>query len=91
MQGKTRLATPFRAMPDWPPRFREYHTPKGYFRVAIKGRAGSAADNYQVMRMETDLAKPVEEIALHKDHVIIDYRPVEFRKRNVQLWLPETA
>ncbi len=91
VQGKPAWQIHFVQRADRPPRFREYHTQKGYFRVAIKGRAWIAADNYQVMRMETDLAKPIEEIALRKDHVIIDYRPVEFRKRNIQLWLPETT
>ena len=41
------------------------------------------------MRVETDLAKPIPEIALRKDHVMIDYRPVAFPKRNVELRLPE--
>ncbi len=91
VQGKPAWQLHFVQRADRPPRFREYHTQKGYFRVAIKGRAWIAADNYQVMRMETDLAKPIEEIALRKDHVIIDYRPVEFRTRNIQLWLPETT
>jgi len=72
-------------------RFREYRTPRGWFDVKLKGRAWIAADNYQVIRMETDLAEPVPQIRLWKDHVVIDYRPVEFRSRHFQLWLPETT
>jgi len=76
--------------PDRLPRFRQYRTPRGLFNVEMKGRAWIAADSYQVMRMETDLAKPIPEIRLLKDHVVIAYAPVEFRSRHLQLWLPET-
>jgi len=72
-------------------RFRTYHTQKGWFSGEMKGRVWVAADTYQVLRVETDLAKPIEEIALHKDHIIIDYRPVPFPKRNVEVWLPESV
>lgn len=81
----------FEQQPDRPARFRAYHTFRGWFGVELKGRAWIAADSYQVMRMETDLAKPIRAIALQKDHVIIDYRPVAFPKHNLQLWLPETT
>jgi len=75
--------------PDRPPRFRQYRTPRGWFNVELKGRAWITADSYQVVRMETDLAKPIPEILLWKDHVVIDYGAVEFRKHHLQLWLPE--
>lgn len=91
VRGRPAWQLHFVQRPDRPPRFRQYRTPKGWFRVGLKGRAWIAADSYQVVRMETDLAKPIEEIALRRDHLAIDYRAVEFRKRNVQLWLPETA
>ena len=91
VRGKPAWQLHFAQRKDRPPRFREYRTQKGAFRVEMKGRAWVAADSYQVMRMETDLARPIEEIALSKDHVVIDYRPVEFRKRHVRLWLPESA
>lgn len=81
----------FQQRPGRRPRFRSYITPRGAFPVEMKGRAWVAVDSYQVMRMETDLAKPIKEIALQKDHMTIDYRPVEFSKRKVQLWLPQTT
>jgi hypothetical protein len=81
----------FEQRPDRPARFRQYRTPRGWFNVQLKGRAWIAADSHQVLRMETDLAKPIPAILLHKDHVITDYRPVEFPKHNLQLWLPETT
>lgn len=91
VEGKPAWQLHFVQRPDKPPRFRQFRTAKGWFNVGMKGRAWIAADSYQVMRMETDLAKPIPEIALRKDHVIIDYGAVAFPKRNVQLWLPETT
>jgi Tfp pilus assembly protein PilF len=89
VQGRSAWQMRFAQRPDRPARFREYSTPKGRFRTQLKGRAWLTTDTYQVMRMETDLAKPVDEIALRRDHIIIDYSPIEFHQRNVQLWLPQ--
>jgi tetratricopeptide (TPR) repeat protein len=91
MRGQPAWQLRFAQRPDRPANFRAYQTPRGTFAVQLKGRAWVAADTYQVLRMETDLVKPVPEILLQKDHVIIDYRPVDFPQHQVQLWLPETA
>ena len=91
IRGQAAWQLRFAQRPDHAPRFREYETPRGSFPVEMKGRAWIMADTYQVMRMETDLAKPIPEILLQKDHMIIDYRLVEFREHQLQLWLPETV
>ncbi len=59
--------------------------------VKLKGRAWIAADTYQVIRLETDLLEQIPAIHLFVDHLMIEYRPVQFQKRRVELWLPETA
>ena len=59
--------------------------------VALKGRAWILADSYQVARLETDLITPVPEIKLVADHTEIEYGPVRFQKRNVEMWLPQSA
>jgi hypothetical protein len=59
--------------------------------VALKGRAWILADSYQVARLETDLITPVPEIKLVADHTAIEYGPVRFQKRNVEMWLPQSA
>ncbi len=91
VRGQPAWQLHFAQRPDRPPRFRRYLTSSGDFPVQLKGRAWVATDTYQILRMETDLVKPIEAIALRKDHIIIDYRPVKFGKRHTQLWLPETA
>jgi len=90
VRGQPAWQLHFGQRPNRAPRFRQYRTPDGSFNVELKGRAWIAADSYQVMRIETDLAKPIPGIRLLKDHVVIDYRPVEFPSHHLQLWLPET-
>ena len=91
VQGTPAWQLHFAQQSGRPPRFRYFVTPQGRFPVELKGRAWVAVDSHQVIRMETDLARPINEIALQKDHLTIDYRPLEFSKRKVQLWLPQTT
>ena len=59
--------------------------------VQLTGRAWIDARSYQVVRLESDLLKPVEKIHLVRDHISIEYASVHFRTRNEQLWLPQSA
>jgi len=59
--------------------------------VALKGRAWISADNYQIVRLETDLVAPIPQIKLVADHTAIEYGPVKFTKSNVSMWLPQSA
>ena len=59
--------------------------------VALKGRAWILADSYEIARLETDLIAPVPQIKLVADHTAIEYGPVQFRNRDVQMWVPQTA
>ncbi|MGB7846500.1 MAG: tetratricopeptide repeat protein [Candidatus Acidiferrum sp.] len=59
--------------------------------VALKGRAWISADNFQILRLETDLVSPVPQLKLLADHADIEYGPVKFAKGNVSMWLPKSA
>lgn len=59
--------------------------------VALKGRAWIGVDSYQVVRMETDLVAPLPEIQLALDHIAVEYSPVHFQQRQVEMWLPQSA
>jgi len=37
------------------------------------------------------LVRPVPEIRLAADHTAIEYGPVHFRERNLDMWLPQSA
>jgi tetratricopeptide (TPR) repeat protein len=83
----------FRQMPGKPNAIRSYqsgmHGPS--YSVGLKGRAWISADNYQVIRMETDIVAPLPQIRLLAEHTAIGYGPVQFEKDGVNLWLPQTA
>jgi hypothetical protein len=83
----------FRQRPDKPNTIRSYKLGLNgtSYPVALKGRAWIEADSYQVVRLETDLVSPVPAIKLATDHAAIEYGPVHFRDRNVDMWLPQSA
>jgi tetratricopeptide (TPR) repeat protein len=83
----------FRQRPDMPNTIRSYKLGLNgtSYPVALKGRVWIQADNYQIVRLETDLVSPVPEIRLATDHAAIEYGPVHFRDRNVDMWLPQSA
>ncbi|OLB32815.1 MAG: hypothetical protein DMG42_17935 [Acidobacteria bacterium] len=83
----------FRQRPDKPNTIRSYKIGENgpSYRVALRGRAWIAADSYQIVRMETDLVSTLPEIRLFVDHTIVEYGPVRFKNRDVEMWLPQNA
>jgi len=59
--------------------------------IAIKGRIWVSSASYAVLRIESDLRDPVARLGLTKDHLLVDYGPVNFAARDAQLWLPWSA
>ncbi|HKW60983.1 MAG TPA: tetratricopeptide repeat protein [Candidatus Acidoferrum sp.] len=57
----------------------------------LKGRAWIAADSFQIVRLETDLIAPLPQIRLVADRAAIEYGPVHFQSRNLDMWLPQIA
>jgi hypothetical protein len=57
----------------------------------FKGPAWITTSGYDVLRIETDLVAPIPNINLQREHQVIKYAPVEFPKRQVRLWLPEST
>ena len=83
----------FRQRPDKPNTIRGYRIGENgpSYPVALRGRAWIAADSYQIMRMETDLVATLPEIRLFTDRTVVEYGPVSFKSRNVEMWLPQSA
>jgi tetratricopeptide (TPR) repeat protein len=83
----------FRQRPDKPNTIRTYQIgAQGQaYPVALKGRAWIAADSFQIVRLETDLIDPLPQIRLVADHAAIEYGPVHFQARNLDMWLPQNA
>jgi hypothetical protein len=70
---------------------REYRVRNHGYAVWLRGRAWISADTFQVVSLETDVVGPIPRIRLKSEHIAIEYKPVQFRRRREQLWLPESA
>ena len=83
----------FRQRADKPNAIRSYKigTVGPAYPVALKGRAWISADSFQIVRLETDLIDPLPQIRLVADHATIEYGPVHFKTRNLDMWLPQNA
>jgi Tfp pilus assembly protein PilF len=83
----------FRQRPDKPNTIRIYKIGISgpAYPVALKGRAWIAADTYQILRLETDIIAPLPEIRLAADRMAIEYGPVHFQTRKLDMWLPQNA
>ncbi|MGA2481888.1 MAG: tetratricopeptide repeat protein [Candidatus Acidiferrales bacterium] len=90
-KGRPAWLVHFEQRQDQPNSFRSYVIGGISYPVLLKGRAWIDADTFQVVRLESDLVKPVGKIHLTRDHVSIEYGTVQFHTGNQQLWLPQTA
>jgi len=92
-KGQLAWQVHFRQRPDKPITDRVYRFGESGMAhpVALKGRAWIAADTFEIVRLETDLAAPLPEIRLEADHTIVEYGAVHFNKGNIDLWLPKSA
>jgi len=59
--------------------------------VPLKGRVWVATNSFDVLHVETDLREPMKDLELVRDHISIDYGPVQFNKVQTELWLPWNA
>ena len=92
LNGKKVWQVYFRQKTDKPNRIRSYRIGNGPGHpVDLKGRAWFQADNYQIASLQTDLVRPLPEIQLIADHTVIEYAPIHFAARGVDMWLPQTA
>lgn len=77
----------FRQRDDKPSRIGDYIVGSDHYPLKLKGRAWITADNYQIAHIESDLVDPLPNLPVQ--HQIADYGPVEFGKKNIELWLPQ--
>lgn len=81
----------FRQREDRPARLHDYKVGAEIYAVRLKGRAWITTDKFQIVRIESELVSPMRSIQLLSEHQIVEYGPVLFQKKNVELWLPKTA
>jgi len=70
---------------------REWRRDGKLFLIPLKGRVWISAASFDVLRIETDLLEPVQPLGLTRDHLLVDYGPVNFSTANASLWLPWSA
>ncbi len=89
--GQAAWLVHFKQREDRPARFHDYKVGSQVYSLRLKGRAWITADKYQIVRIESDLVKPIPEIQLRSEHQVVEYGPVPFQKKNIELWLPKSA
>lgn len=71
--------------------FHQIRISRSVYQLRFKGRAWIAADNYDILRLQTDLVAPISQIHLQLEHLDISYAAVDFEKPKFRVWLPESA
>jgi tetratricopeptide (TPR) repeat protein len=79
----------FRARDDKPNRFADYVVGTARYPMKLKGRAWITTSNLQIVRIESDLVKPLPQMAVQ--HQIVEYGPVRFKSDKSELWLPQSV
>jgi hypothetical protein len=89
--GREAWQVHFVQRPNHPIRIRSYSVGGRSVGLALEGRVWIDPGSYQVLRLESELTRPLPEIALTLEHFTIDYQPVRFQSTGQQLWLPQVA
>lgn len=76
---------------DHPGGIREYQVKGMIYPISLRGRAWIDSGTYQILRLETELSAPVEEIKLTREHIDITYGRVNFRTGHQEMWLPQSV
>jgi len=89
--GRPAWVVHFRQRADRASNMLTYHVGDRFVAVGLKGRAWIDVGTSQILAMESDIMHPAPEIRLLRDHQLIEYGPVSFRNKSLQLWLPKSA
>jgi tetratricopeptide (TPR) repeat protein len=89
--GQATWLVRFQQRDDRPSRMHDYKINGQLYSVKLKGRAWITADDFQIVKIESDLVNPMRQIRLQTEHQIVEYGPIPFPKKNEVLWLPKSA
>jgi TolA-binding protein len=83
----------FRQKEDQPNFIRKYRLGLNgpSYRIDLHGRAWFDATSFQIIRIQADLIRAIPEIQLTVDHTAVEYGPVNFSTRNIEMWVPQTG
>jgi tetratricopeptide (TPR) repeat protein len=89
--GQASWVVYFKQREDRPNRMHSYKVGRLVYPVRLKGRAWITADKFQIVRIESEMVRPMPEIRLLSEHQLVEYGPIRFEKKNTSLWLPKSA
>jgi tetratricopeptide (TPR) repeat protein len=90
-RGQASWLVYFKQRDDKPNRMHGYKMGTMIYPVKLKGRAWITADRFQIVRIESEMVRPMPEIKLLSEHQVVEYGPVRFDKKKTSLWLPKSA
>jgi hypothetical protein len=90
-QGRPAWKVSFEQKLDQPARMSALRVGDATYSILLKGAAWIDQRNYQIVHLETDILKPVPAVRLTTEHQVLDYGPVQFEQKKLQLWLPLEA
>jgi len=90
-EGRELWQVHFAQREDRPARIESYVVNGSSFHLYLEGRAWIDPGTKQVVRLETELVKPVEAIELVQYRQKISYAPVKFVSTGQSIWLPQEA
>jgi tetratricopeptide (TPR) repeat protein len=91
LRGQATWLIHFKQRDDRPAQMHDYRVGGELYSLKLKGRAWITADKFQIARIESELVSPIPQIRLAGEHQVVEYGPVPFAKKKVQLWLPQSA
>ena len=80
----------FQQRSDVPNTMSEFRVGHISYDILLKGTAFIDADTFQIVHLDTDIARPIPDI-LDFEHQAVDYGAVSFATHDDQLWLPQIA
>ena len=91
-QGQAAWLVTLRQRKDRPDHTATFSAANGdVYPAPLKGRAWIAQDSGEVLHLEIGLVHPILPVGVTGWFLSIDYAPVRFRTRNVEVWLPKFA
>jgi hypothetical protein len=91
-QGQAAWLVTLRQRKDRPDHTATFSAANGdVYPAPLKGRAWIAQESGEVLHLEIGLMHPVLQVGVDGWFLSIDYAPVKFRTRNVEVWLPQFA
>ncbi len=90
-RGQATWIVRFSQRRDKPSRMHSYKVGELVYPVDLRGLAWITADKFQIVRIESELVRPMPEIKLLSERQLVEYGPIQFEKKDTSLWLPKSA